>query len=546
MWTVLVVTVLMVIAAFTVDLSQWYVAKHRAQNTADAAALAGVVFMPGQSSTALRVATETAGANGYAPAEVDARPGDRPNRLEVTVTERTGTFFAGFMGIDRLDVSRTAVAEYDQAMQVGNPSNRLGTDPEAGITNDYFLSISGPALSKDGGDRFHTTRCGKATVRCGSAFTPNNAEFDPQGYWFSVDVDVIVPGEPLRIQVYDPGHYAQQQQCDNHPNFPPGFPDSWDFSALLASGLTTMFPSDGATDAERVAHWSERYRHDPGAIYCSGDSSRNAGATTFLVYRPDGTPFSHTDNPLEPSCPPQQFDSYDEKLIALLERVGTDPRADRFAAGFRRWVDLCVVPAGSVTTGSYIVQVRLTSPPGAPLVIEPSYVKGGQNHFSLRAGFGPDIDGSGTTVFANGHLAIDANKPGSSTTMDMVRTVPGYAGRFLSLELWDVGDASRPGDLTILPPVESSTTFTNCRFANTNSVWSGDPNPADCSVPVSYNAFNGQLMTILVPLPASYDCDAASPVGCYVRVRVAYPSGSVYDHTTWSATIVGDPVRLVH
>ena len=59
-------------------------------------------------------------------------------------------------------------------------------------------------------------------------------------------------------------------------------------------------------------------------------------------------------------------------------------------------------------------------------------------------------------------------------------------------------------------------------------------------------SYNGQWVTFEVPIPADYDCDDTDPLGCWTRLRFAYPVGTnVTDTTTWSAFMVGDPVRLI-
>ena len=63
---------------------------------------------------------------------------------------------------------------------------------------------------------------------------------------------------------------------------------------------------------------------------------------------------------------------------------------------------------------------------------------------------------------------------------------------------------------------------------------------------MTYANMNGNLLTINVDVPTDWDCDELSSTGCYIRVRVDFPAGTtVYDHTTWSVRVVGDPIRLI-
>ena len=53
-------------------------------------------------------------------------------------------------------------------------------------------------------------------------------------------------------------------------------------------------------------------------------------------------------------------------------------------------------------------------------------------------------------------------------------------------------------------------------------------------------------MQYKVPIPNNYTCNYSDAIGCWVRVNFDFPSQTnVSDTTTWSATIEGDPVRLV-
>lgn len=57
---------------------------------------------------------------------------------------------------------------------------------------------------------------------------------------------------------------------------------------------------------------------------------------------------------------------------------------------------------------------------------------------------------------------------------------------------------------------------------------------------------NGKQETITIPIPADYTCNYAAFSGCWYRVEVNFAGAtSVTDVTTWDATVVGDPVRLI-
>ena len=56
---------LLPLCAISVDVSRWYVEVQRVQNAADAAAMAGVTFLPDDFASAKATAITVAGRNGY-------------------------------------------------------------------------------------------------------------------------------------------------------------------------------------------------------------------------------------------------------------------------------------------------------------------------------------------------------------------------------------------------------------------------------------------------------------------------------------------------
>ena len=60
------------------------------------------------------------------------------------------------------------------------------------------------------------------------------------------------------------------------------------------------------------------------------------------------------------------------------------------------------------------------------------------------------------------------------------------------------------------------------------------------------STYNGKIQTISVPIPSTYNCNSTQAGGCWVRVQLKLDSsGSTSDTTTWSASIDGDPVRVI-
>ncbi|MFZ4585917.1 MAG: pilus assembly protein TadG-related protein [Acidimicrobiia bacterium] len=159
-WFVISVILLVLLAAFVVDVGGWYVARTRAQKAADAAALAAAP-LASNPTEACKVAAEEAARNGFTDLKktydptmsglydgivttttttptgtVSANCGaaDTPveingNQVRVTVASTVSSIFAQVAGILKTDISRSSAAEYNPALEMGSPSNVLGNEP---------------------------------------------------------------------------------------------------------------------------------------------------------------------------------------------------------------------------------------------------------------------------------------------------------------------------------------------------------------------------------------------------------------------------------
>ncbi|MGE0819923.1 MAG: hypothetical protein AB7O74_14805 [Candidatus Nanopelagicales bacterium] len=65
----------------------------------------------------------------------------------------------------------------------------------------------------------------------------------------------------------------------------------------------------------------------------------------------------------------------------------------------------------------------------------------------------------------------------------------------------------------------------------------------------SDTGYQGKVKQIDVRIPSDYACADTNPAGCWFIVSYAYGTtgspGGVSDTTTWTASLEGDPVRLV-
>jgi hypothetical protein len=124
------IVLFMLLLAIVVDVSWYWANTLRVQRAADAAALAGAVYLPGSPATANTRATDEAKKNGYTPGGgVTVTPTQdvvNNRQLNVTVSAPVGTFFMRVIGIPSIQATRTSKAEFVLPVPMGSPENYYG------------------------------------------------------------------------------------------------------------------------------------------------------------------------------------------------------------------------------------------------------------------------------------------------------------------------------------------------------------------------------------------------------------------------------------
>lgn len=260
-WTGLAMTALLGAAAFAVDLGWIYLNATRLQAAADAAALAGVVNLPGFPGEAEADAVTAAANNGFDPGGAatltDAVLAD--NQYQVTLSADIPTFFLTVLGFDSMTATRSAVAEYIKPVKLGSPENQFG-----GPSQDFWASINGQYTDREQGDPY-ATRCIKAnTGSSNPSCSTSNPWFRAGGYYYAVEV---APGSSgLQVQIYDPGHYitggsGAYQDGTSDPGDTSWYHGTWGTrrgvtleAVLYAPDTTPSDPSDNS-DSRCSASW---------------------------------------------------------------------------------------------------------------------------------------------------------------------------------------------------------------------------------------------------------------------------------------------------
>jgi len=97
-WLAITLVVLLGFAGWAIDFAHWKSDATKMQRAADAAALAGAVYLPDDPAGAIAAAKQVASQNGYS-SGVSATTLDSANQLKVTINSNVKSDFAKVIGI---------------------------------------------------------------------------------------------------------------------------------------------------------------------------------------------------------------------------------------------------------------------------------------------------------------------------------------------------------------------------------------------------------------------------------------------------------------
>ena len=369
-------------AAVAVDVGSWYATMERVQKAADAAALAGVPYLPQDFTSAKAKALEVAARNGFdnssattgghVPNTITVALGDKATQLKVTISTTVTNQFGSMIGINNETITRSSTTDYQGPAPMGSPCNTFGNEPTAGTAGSsatpsgtaagtncptsqpqLWGTIEGPETGKVQGDRYQTEGCESSGVD-GCTGTDND-EYDDFGYIYVVKVQTAGIGKSIDLQLYDPMFVNTAQDCSYLPSS----------SSYGSSGNANPYVTNA--DARN------RYSDDGSTSdsFCTGDSYPGVGSganpkhslTTSFVLRqqtdsqnPKVAPVQN-DNSGNPCI--EQFGSYNltnSNLSAntFLSSSGSYNRD--VAQTFHNWVSFCTFTP--TRSGDYYLQVR--------------------------------------------------------------------------------------------------------------------------------------------------------------------------------------------
>jgi hypothetical protein len=552
---------IVLLMALVIDLSWYWANSLKVQRAADSAALAGVVWLPGDPSTASTTALAAAKRNGYDDAVtgiavtplVDSADN---KRLYVTVSAPVNTFFMRLIGITSITASYTSHAEYVLPVPMGSPENYYGNFGT--IRGDTTTSSTGVLTNLgDVEQKGPGTPC-PAVVPLNRCFQPNGSSLNPHDFWgtmntegaANVNGDAYMPYYDTNTSAVSPAcaTITTERACYDATNY-------YNYAIEMAPGSTNG--SVYIFDPEFCATATNKGTADR---WFSGSS---AVSSYFELYNTNNQIYVN-------SAPPQTLIASSGTLfqqIAASDSTMGGPNAGGGIQDCRgltttaygdgrdyhnRWYLL----ASGLTGGTNGTIYRLHTTTTQASNVAQQRNTDGENSFSVYAsasGTDPRVYGLGAMQMFT-PLSASGGPPVSSEFY-LAQIGAEHAGKTVEISLWDPGDTS---PLTASIQVELPDATVGVWNGANNMSYSavtGTTNGAavNCSPTVITGAssivtanpnshFNGCWLTIDVPIPPGY----TAPQSGWWKIKYTMTgSGTSNDVTTWKVGIKGNPVHLI-
>ena len=244
-------------AALISDVAWWWTFEQRMQRAADAAALAGAIYLPGNRSLAYSTAVAEAAKNGFTHGTggvvVAPRPdpGGNPRKLIVDIDGSVDTNFArvfcwdGGPCLQTVDVGVTGAAEYVLPVPMGSPQNYYGV----GYLIDAVATTTTTPEDRDTDWVPVTAPVSGTWSGAGNVATNNNQYATTttntgQHIWrFSLgipnDPSVVIQGVQVRLTDAFLSDSASSCRIDVAASWNGGAPGSWTTTTVQTGNLGT-------------------------------------------------------------------------------------------------------------------------------------------------------------------------------------------------------------------------------------------------------------------------------------------------------------------
>jgi Flp pilus assembly protein TadG len=530
---------MLLLLGLVLDSARLFILTAQAQRVAEAASLAGALYMPtyfdsttpapdGQYAVkrACDVAKENGitncpAANGQVGAAVSKVTGNQ-YELQVTVTLQANVFFLAYISpsLSSATVSRPAIAEYLPSIKLGSRYSYFGD--QADNNQSFWAYINGPYELQEHGD----------------AYTPKWQEgpTDPQKY---------PDGGSRTFNRWTPtvGSTNHQQwvggYITNPDQHPAGFtgPDGklgYNYQIIIPQGSPQIevqiynpaFDPDDANTGDGL----DSACFDPAYSGCV--ISDNANEYMQMTYSLYSAPllFERSQDTLLTS-----------KSYASLDLIGTDLTVHGCKKAYDPVAKTCVSNPSYVDAWTILTDAQgnkvLLGPGTYRLVVEASGYYG-------RHGYGiklTDVNGkqppSGVAVWGWNDMCVHFNITGGTAVFDLGEIPADYAGKTLNFSLFDPGDATS-GDIKmqILDPSGNPVKLPSwVRTFNNDRVTLWATNNGD-------EIYNGLWLKMPITIPSTYNPTSGNDWWTIKYMATGTPSDTI----TISISLSGSPIHLVN
>jgi Flp pilus assembly protein TadG len=532
--------------ALVIDVTWYWANTLKVQRAADAAALAGVIYLPGNVTLGVTTARNEAAKNGYTNGSTAAncrnvsnsvvvnptQDGANPRRMNVTASAPVPMFFMRIFGIDCIKAERRAKAEFVLPVPMGSPENYYGIDQLARGTGFPTLAVpnasgAGTLAAKGFWGAVLTKGSDKAN---GDAFNPvnditggiANPNYDPAGYGYTVEIPTGASNG--HVYVYDAAFCATSRNSATGAGGYLGVGDHWmsGTDQNNPSAVSTYFNLWDTNDTP----WDTS---DDSLMYSSGSLFQNqVQVDRSAAYGPiadsNGKFWAWGDGW-----------QYDTNPANRRPTAGVAPDCSTNAYHNAWWM----MPTAGLGPGTYRLQVSTTSSTDGSINASTK----AENMFGLEVtssgGTTPRIYGSGRMCAYNSLVA--------GTQRFYLAQIEGiHAGKTMEINLFDPGDVGGNAYMRVLTPYGGS--YQRATFSYTAANGRSGTNVTEIQTASSgSNLYNDTWITIRIALPANYGTANITPPGetgpGWWKIEYQVSGGN--DTTTWMVGIRGNPVHLI-
>ena len=543
----LMLTVLIGLLGIAIDTTYAWRESLRVQRATDAAALAGVVYMPscfdssGGSNCATynasSAATAAAAKNGFATTSTTtitpSKVSGNVDALAVSIKTDVPTFFSRIFGINSWAVSRSSKAVFIQPLHMGSPENYYGT--------------------------FGAYKVGSNSVPLKG---PGNETLNARGFWGSILTQGadILNGDAYQPKFNGSGSNPNPQDTTDYYNYavymPPGSHGGhiWIFDPAFCATNTNSTQGTGEwwfTGTNPVSTYYE--------LYDTLNQPYDLSGQTYLGY--SGTMFE-ADSYTDTAEGGVSVGSRGAAPYSCASGTITDQNDGEYY--HNKWWELTgaahgglnVTLDGGANGATYRIHVTTDPPTGHPGQDSTSAL----NNYAIFA----SAD-SGPTPEVYGLAAMQMFSPlpqNQASTFYLAQlTQEAGSGKTVQIRLWDPGDTHMTADMSVLMPTVADSTkhctgtdyscwtavslaWTCQKVSSSGANCTGGSGPSIRTSVGSTSQYNGDWLNISISIPPGY---AAYQGGWWmIRYTMGSASGvTATDETTWQVNIQGNPVHLI-